>query len=626
MSSEHPLDITFRLLAADGGPSARHCLRKALEEDSPPMQQRAFATAMTLRTRAAHEAVVSAYHLLPRQIQLEAIGRSEELLGVLRSLLNHSSVQMRRNAVEILAEACRTKLTYLYVHALNDDDDIVAATARDALVMVTADYHLAASAARRGVIQIGRDELASRKYSILDPLSTALKTPGQKNLDVLVEVAMGLDASLDAMLMRLLAEPNDRRTRALLELLWSGTSTRVVGFVVDLLKKTRLARVGLRIIARRIDARFVRMLLESPELTEPEVAAALERLKPPHWLDPRHGVLTTLTARQALAAMRLVVLGDIEPEEKTRFIRALADGRDKGVTSMASQAQRMLAGAVATRAVAEEIALYADRHYPHEIVDHLGQAPVPLGDSGEVEPADPDNARILEQVRRQRVSFRDFMTSFDRLNPTLRRRAAGLLAERDPNFPLKILSELASDRSDQRMRGLKMVEMLDLVIDYRDQVKTMLADLDDRIRATAARLSGRLKEADATRALLRMVMDHDHRVCANAIEALADAGTPGMEELLRLLAGHSDNRIRANAIVALRRAARQNVDGLLREMLRHTRTDMRVSALWAVEEIAGTGVADEVLAMSRSDPDPEVRDRARDTLRKLKAKRTKTVG
>ena len=251
---------------------------------------------------------------------------------------------------------------------------------------------------------------------------------------------------------------------------------------------------------------------------------------------------------------------------------------------------------------------------------------MPLGDSGEVEPADPDNARILEQVRRQRVSFRDFMTSFDRLNPTLRRRAAGLLAERDPNFPLKILAELASDRSDQRMRGLKMVEMLDLVIDYRDQVKTMLADLDDRIRATAARLSGRLKEADATRALLRMVMDHDHRVCANAIEALADAGTPGMEELLRLLAGHSDNRIRANAIVALRRAARQNVDGLLREMLRHTRTDMRVSALWAVEEIAGTGVADEVLAMSRSDPDPDVRDRARETLRKLKAKRTKTVG
>ena len=109
--------------------------------------------------------------------------RFEDLLPALRPLLNHTSAPMRRNTIEILAEACRTRLTYLYIHALNDADDHVAATARDALAMVTSDYHLDASAARRGAIQIARDELASHKYSILDPLSTALSQLGQLLVD-----------------------------------------------------------------------------------------------------------------------------------------------------------------------------------------------------------------------------------------------------------------------------------------------------------------------------------------------------------------------------------------------------------------------------------------------------------
>lgn len=226
----------------------------------------------------------------------------------------------------------------------------------------------------------------------------------------------------------------------------------------------------------------------------------------------------------------------------------------------------------------------------------------------------PTVRRVISRAIGQ-AGFDQYWQRFDRMDKPTRKQAGKAMLKLLADAPVRIARHLVSGTVEQRVRGLQIVQELDLIPQFREQLKTLCAHPNPRVRSKAVSLLVEIP-AEATASILeRVLADNDPRVRANAIEVLEAKRSPEYVPMLTERARSTHNRERANAIKALHRMKVGVATEHLSIMLRDPRIEHRISALWTLRHIGLWSLVSEVGRLAKLDESLKVRRYAANILR-----------
>lgn len=229
--------------------------------------------------------------------------------------------------------------------------------------------------------------------------------------------------------------------------------------------------------------------------------------------------------------------------------------------------------------------------------------------------------KAAESVRRVigraigQAGFDHFWKRFEKMDRQTRKQAGRAMLKLLPDATVRIWRYLVSGTTEQRIRGLQVVQELDLATQFREPLVNLCHHPNPRIRSKAVALLVEIPDQSTTMILEKALNDTDARVRANAIEVLEGKRATEYVPLLTERARSAHNRERANAIKALHHMKVGNVVEQMTLMLRDPRAEHRISALWTLRRIGLWKLIGEVGRLAKADESLKVRRYAATVLR-----------
>lgn len=176
------------------------------------------------------------------------------------------------------------------------------------------------------------------------------------------------------------------------------------------------------------------------------------------------------------------------------------------------------------------------------------------------------------------------VSSFSDLAPDVRKKLGSLMSSLNPAIVKEISKDIYSDDNDRRLRAVQTLGLLKKNPQIRIVLARLVTDRDEKIRATAVNLLGKIIGPNDQEIILSLLSDKDKRVRANTIEALESLGNKRMVPILLRFRKDPSNRIRGNVLKALHTLDNTDIELDLLEMLKSEDNFMKASALWVITQ------------------------------------------
>lgn len=233
---------------------------------------------------------------------------------------------------------------------------------------------------------------------------------------------------------------------------------------------------------------------------------------------------------------------------------------------------------------------------------------------GRIKNGNPEVRRAAQNAACRLI--RDKLTAdYETLEPKIREKLGILLESLDPKVVGEIGKDVYSENADHRLRAVQILGLLRKNPKTRDILAKLVADRDQKIRATAVNLLGKVIGPSDHDIILSLLNDGDKRVRANTIEALESLGNTRVIPVLLRFRNDPNNRIRGNVLKALHSLGRTDIETGVLEMLNAKDDFMAASALWVITQtkLKGKQIEDAVGHCLVGDT-PMVLDNARKAL------------
>lgn len=218
----------------------------------------------------------------------------------------------------------------------------------------------------------------------------------------------------------------------------------------------------------------------------------------------------------------------------------------------------------------------------------------------------PSVRRVIGRAIGQ-VGFEQYWNRFERMDRAARIAAGRAMLKLLPDAADRLGRYLTSGTNDQRVRALAVIQDLQLVEKFREQLVQACVHPHGKVRSKAVGLLISLPAEPANPVLERALADSDPRVRANAIEVVDTQKAPQYVPLLADRARLGHNRERANAIKALHGMKIDGATAHLQLMLSDPRAEHRISALWALKQAGLWSLLNHVGAIAQRDDNLRVR-------------------
>ncbi len=214
------------------------------------------------------------------------------------------------------------------------------------------------------------------------------------------------------------------------------------------------------------------------------------------------------------------------------------------------------------------------------------------------------------------------MADYGTLEPAIRDKLVLLLESLDPKVVGEIGKDIYSNDANRRLRAVQILGLLRKNPKTRDILAKLVADRDQKIRATAVNLLGKVIAPNDHNIILSLLNDADKRVRANTIEALESLGNKRVIPVLLRYKNDPSNRIRGNVLKALHSLGRTDIQPGVLDMLNAKDDLMKASALWVITQtkLDGKQIEDAAGHCLLGD-NPIVLDNARKALKALSSQR-----
>jgi HEAT repeat protein len=179
----------------------------------------------------------------------------------------------------------------------------------------------------------------------------------------------------------------------------------------------------------------------------------------------------------------------------------------------------------------------------------------------------------------------NLITHFHELEPKMRQKLGVIMETLDPPVIDDIVKDLYCEDNDRRVRAIQILGLLKKNPKIREILANLIQDRNEKIRATAVNLLGRVVGPEDQDLVLSLLNDKDKRVRANTVEALEAVGNRRLTAILLRFRKDPVNRIRGNVLKALYNLGFTDIEADLMAMLTSNDNFMRASALWVVSKI-----------------------------------------
>jgi HEAT repeat protein len=179
----------------------------------------------------------------------------------------------------------------------------------------------------------------------------------------------------------------------------------------------------------------------------------------------------------------------------------------------------------------------------------------------------------------------NLITHFPDLDPQVRQKLGAIMESLVPQIIDEIAKDLWCDDDERRLRALQILGLLKKNPTIRDIFVKLVQDKDEKIRATAVNLLGRVIGPNEHDMIMSLLSDKDKRVRANTVEALERLGNKRLVPILLRFRKDPINRIRGNVLKALYSLGMTDIVDDLAAMLSSQDHFMKASGLWVVSQI-----------------------------------------
>ncbi len=216
------------------------------------------------------------------------------------------------------------------------------------------------------------------------------------------------------------------------------------------------------------------------------------------------------------------------------------------------------------------------------------------------------------------------VSNFNDLAPNLRKKLGSLMGSLNPAIVLELSKDIYSEDNERRLRAVQTLGLLKRNPQIRPLLAKLITDRDEKIRATAVNLLGKIVGPNDQEIILSLLNDKDKRVRANTVESLESLGNKRMVPILMRFKKDPSNRIRGNVLKALYNLDKIDIKSDLLEMIETYDNFMIASALWVITQtkINSPSIEDAAGHCMTSDNEM-VLDNAQKTLSALQTPRSK---
>lgn len=227
------------------------------------------------------------------------------------------------------------------------------------------------------------------------------------------------------------------------------------------------------------------------------------------------------------------------------------------------------------------------------------------------------SVRRLASIRLAPIGFDSIWNNWHKISEQQRTTLGQTLIKIDPNFHHMLGRKLGSENPSDTVKALAIINFLNQGDFFTQAITILLRSQNEKIASAAATAIGTTTAPQSIEHLERTLLNKNARVRANAIESLNKLEAKTHFPTLQKIAQKDKNRPRANAIGALMEQHTDEALNALEVMLSDEAANHRTSALWLIEHMGLIDMAKHVAEMSISDPDPTVRNKAKDVIDKI---------
>ncbi len=523
------LKTTFEIFSKTKNEAAVNVLVPALESPHPHIQEGALRSILDRRSTIGSREIVRRLHTVNdrwREILEERRGRMSK---VLREGLIGQDPQMCTNSCQAILWFREYDLVGPLINAVEDRAHPQAALICETLVSMS-DLLSEEVSAPRDYSDRRDPQLVRRNFVTV--LERSVGRFAQHKRVEIIESFVMLAKRDNAQLKHILGDPHHAAYLSLIDTMSHSRRPGVMRLLLSLLEDTRPPLAATQIVAKRTDPRFVQQLLRMVgEEPSENVARNLRRIESIAWASPGVGVLTKLDSAMQRAAVKAVIASGMPRLQAFKTVKYLLQhGKPAGqraATEALVDFQGAEANALVQKAIHDEdpqVQALALRQFRQRGI--AGALPLLI------EKLDSPQAVVRGAARKSlpEFSFARFLAGFEALDDNVQHSTGRLVKKVDLQSGPLLETELKSKIRSRRLRGLDIVNAMDLA-------------------------------AEVQETLILLLDDEDHMVRQETIHTLETVNTPAVRSALALALDDSSPMVREAAAGAIDRMNSANADG-----------------------------------------------------------------
>jgi len=354
-------------------------------------------------------------------------------------------------------------------------------------------------------------------------LEKSLARYAQHKRTEVIESFLVLAQRDNAQLKHILGAPHHASYLALIDTLSHSRRLGVIRLLLSLLDDTRPPLAATQIVAKRTDPRFVQQLLRMiGEAPSENVARNLKRVESIAWASPGAGVLAKLDGALQHSAVQAVMASGMPRLQAFKTIKYLSqrgkpEGRRAATEALASF-QGAEANALVQKAINDEdarVQAIALRQFRQRGIS--GALPLLI------EKVESPHSVVREAARDSlpEFSFARYLAGFETLDDDVRQSTGRLVKKVDLQSAPLLEDELTSKIRSKRLRGLAIVDAMDMAAEVQKALIGLLFDEDHIVRQDTIQVLA-TQNTEAVRSALTRVLDDSSPMVREAAADVLD--------------------------------------------------------------------------------------------------------
>jgi HEAT repeat protein len=479
------LATTFRALSKTDNESAVRILLPALDSPNTSIQDGALAALLSRRSPSGQGEILRRIPLLSQRWKFIIQQHAGRLTGTLREAILGSDETQCRNALMAAVMFSNYDLIPTLLTALEDASPSKANPAAETLLQLA--MQLYEEIAHPGA-NSALDDVQWTHQQVVTCLETSVQRFGRHRRREVIEAFLLLVKSDNPVINQILENSHHVSYLVLIDLMARSSHDGIVRLLLDFFDKPQAPSSLLSVAANRCDINFIRNFLYKIERNPTDDAIAnLKRMGNVAWLRNYKNIVNNLDDAGQHSLVFVVMSCGIS---RSRVFSVIEFILLKGKPGGRREAARALAAfngaeanALALRALEDN-----DPQVQANVLAHLRRRSIPGVLHRLMKLLDSPHLEVRKAARSAlgEFSFARFAGTFEMLDGDARKTTAAIVKKIDQQSIPLLREELRAQARFRRLRGLQIVQAMDVACLLEETIIELLHDEDETLQTAAA--------------------------------------------------------------------------------------------------------------------------------------------